>query len=116
MLAEIAELNDDHKKFYEQFVMCLKLGIHENSVDDSKIAELLRSDTSKSGDERTQLKEYVDRMNGDPSDIYSIIGESIAAVSSSSVHGILCKKSLEVLHMVGSVEEWVCPATFQGAR
>ena len=31
---EIAELNDDHKKYYERFVQCMKLGIHENSVDD----------------------------------------------------------------------------------
>ena len=43
MFTEIAELNDDHKKFYEQFVKYMELGIHENSVDDFEIAELLRS-------------------------------------------------------------------------
>ena len=62
MFTEIAELNDDHKKFYEKFIKCMKLGIHENSVDDFEIAELLRSNTSKLEDEKINWKEYVDRM------------------------------------------------------
>ena len=62
MFTEIAELNDDHKKLYEQFVKCMKLGILENSVDDFEIVELLRSNTSKLEDEKINWKEYVDRM------------------------------------------------------
>ena len=34
MFAETAEKKDDYKKFYEQFVECMRLGIYENSVDD----------------------------------------------------------------------------------
>ena len=49
MFDEIAELNDDRKKFYEQCVECMKLGIREDSVDDFEIAELLRFFTSKPG-------------------------------------------------------------------
>ena len=45
--------------FYEQFVKCTELGIRENSVDDSQIAELLRFNTSKSGDEQNSFEEYV---------------------------------------------------------
>merc|ERR1712122_172237 len=62
MFAEIGEKKDDYKKFYEQFGKCLKLGIHEDSTNRTKIAELLRFSTSKSGDEQISLKEYVDRM------------------------------------------------------
>ena len=69
MLAEIAELNDDYKKFYEQFVKCMKLGIHENSVDGVEIAELLRFNTSKPGDEQISFEEYVDRMKEGQNDI-----------------------------------------------
>ena len=58
----------------------MKLGIYENFVDGSEIAESLRSNTSKSGDEQTNLKERVDRMKGDLRDIYSITGESVAFV------------------------------------
>merc|ERR1711968_175295 len=78
MFTEITEKKDDYKKFYEQFSKNLKLGIHEDSTNRSKIAELLRFQTSKSGDESISLKEYVDRMKEGQNDIYYITGESIA--------------------------------------
>merc|ERR1712118_227067 len=57
MFEEIGEKKDDYKKFYEQFGKCLKLGVHEDSTNRVKIAELLRYQTSKSGDEMISLKE-----------------------------------------------------------
>ena len=60
ILAEIAELNDDYKKFYERCVKCMNLGICENSVDDSEIAKLLRLNTSMSGDEQISSEVFVD--------------------------------------------------------
>merc|ERR1712098_518308 len=92
MFAEIAEKKDDYKKFYEQFGKNLKLGIHEDSTNRAKLAELLRYHTSKSGDEQISLKEYVDRMKEGQNDIYYITGESIAAVSSSPFLETLRKK------------------------
>eukprot|EP00411_Alexandrium_monilatum_P056532 CAMPEP_0175425314 /NCGR_PEP_ID=MMETSP0095-20121207/49236_1 /TAXON_ID=311494 /ORGANISM="Alexandrium monilatum, Strain CCMP3105" /LENGTH=126 /DNA_ID=CAMNT_0016724643 /DNA_START=12 /DNA_END=388 /DNA_ORIENTATION=+ len=74
MFAEIAEKKDDYKKFYEQFGKCLKLGVHEDSTNRTKVAELLRFHTSKSGDEQISLKEYVDRMKEGQNDIYYITG------------------------------------------
>merc|ERR1711881_546595 len=59
---EIQENADDYKKFYEQFGKNLKLGIHEDSTNRAKLADLLRFQTSKSGDEAISLKEYCDRM------------------------------------------------------
>merc|ERR1712054_682916 len=106
MFAEIAEKKDDYKKFYEQFGKCLKLGIHEDSTNRQKIAELLRYQTSKSGDESISLKEYVDRMKEGQNDIYYITGESVAQVSSSPFLENLRKKGLEVLYMVDPVDEY----------
>ena len=60
MFAELAERKGDYKKSSEECRKCMKLGLHEDTEDDSKIAELL-----KSGDERTNLKEYVDCMRGE---------------------------------------------------
>merc|ERR1711991_906916 len=85
---------------------CLKLGIHEDSTNRTKIAELLRFSTSKSGDEQISLKEYVDRMKEGQNDIYYITGESIAVVSSSPFLENLRKKGLEVLYMVDPVDEY----------
>merc|ERR1711916_415283 len=83
-------------KFYEQFGKCLKLGIHEDSTNRAKIAELLRFRTSKSGDEQISLKEYVDRMKEGQNDIYYITGESIAVVSSSPFLENLRKEGLDI--------------------
>merc|ERR1712139_764983 len=106
MFAEIAEKKDDYKKFYEQFGKCLKLGIHEDSTNRTKVAELLRYHTSKSGDEMISLKEYVDRMKEGQNDIYYITGESIQGVSSSPFIESLRKKGYEVLYMVDPIDEY----------
>ena len=103
MFDEIAELSDDRKKFYEQFVKCMKLWIRENSVDDLEIAELLRFNTSKSGDEQIIFKEYVDRMKEDN---YHIMGESTAVVFPSSLREHLRKKGHEVLRVADPVDEY----------
>merc|ERR1711998_54509 len=106
MFTEIAEKKDDYKKFYEQFVKNLKLGIHEDSTNRNKIAELMRYHSSKSGDEMVSLKEYVDRMKEGQNDIYYITGESVAQVSSSPFIENLRKKGYEVLYMVDPVDEY----------
>merc|ERR1712194_638046 len=106
MFAEIAEKKDDYKKFYEQFGECLKLGIHEDSANRTKVAKLMRYHSSKSGDEQISFKEYVDRMKEGHNDIYYITGESIVAVSSSPFLETLRKKGLEVLYMVDPIDEY----------
>ena len=54
--------NDDNKKFYEQFRRCLKLGLHSDSTNRTKVAELFRCQTSISRDDQVSLKEYADQM------------------------------------------------------
>merc|ERR1712113_1204675 len=106
MFQEIAEKGEDYKKFYEQFGKNLKLGIHEDSTNRVKIADLMRYQTSKSGDEMVSLKEYVDRMKEGQNDIFYITGESVAAVSSSPFLESLRKKGLEVIYMVDPIDEY----------
>ena len=54
MLAEIAELKDDYMESYEQLGKSLNLGNHENSTVRGQVAELLRFNTSKFGDEQIE--------------------------------------------------------------
>jgi len=102
----LAEDEESYKKFYEQFSKNLKLGIHEDSTNRAKIAELLRFSSSQSGDDQTSLKDYVTRMKENQEDIYFITGESKEQVAASSFTERLTKKGYEVLYMTEPIDEY----------
>jgi molecular chaperone HtpG len=94
IFSDIAEKKHDYKQFYEQFGMCLEFGFQDEVTNRTKVAELLRFYTSKSGDQKISLHEYVDRMQEGQKDIVYITRASIAAVSSSPILAALGKKGL----------------------
>jgi len=107
MFAEIAENQEDYKKFYEQYSKNLKLGIHEDTTNRKKLADLLRFYTSKSGEDLISFKDYIARMKEGQKDIFYITGESRAAVAQSPFIESLKKKGYEVLYLVDPIDEYM---------
>merc|ERR1712157_165847 len=106
LFAEIAEDKDNYKKFYEQFSKNVKLGIHEDTANRNKVAELLRYHSSATGDEQTSFKDYVSRMKENQRDIYYITGESKEIVAKSAFVEKVLKAGYEVLYMVDPIDEY----------
>merc|ERR1719171_2852226 len=102
LMTGLAEDEEAYKQFYKN----LKLGIHEDSVNRNKLADLLRFSTSQSGEDQSSLKDYVTRMKENQTDIYYITGDSKDAVKASAFTERLTSKGYEVIYMVEPIDEY----------
>merc|ERR1711970_456977 len=106
LFEEMAENKEEYKKCYEQFSKNVKLGIHEDSGNRKKLADLLRYHSSASGDDVTSLKEYVSRMKENQKSIYYITGETRDQVANSAFVERVKKRGYEVIYMTEPIDEY----------
>lgn len=108
MFTEMAkDKPEDYKTFYDNFSRNLKLGVYDDDKHKDKLVDLLRFYSSKSGDDKTSLEDYVTRMKEGQKNIYYITGENIAQVRNSPFIEKLRKKGYEILYMVDTIDEYM---------
>lgn len=106
LFEELADQPDLYAKFYEHFGKNIKLGIHEDTQNKTKLAELLRFYTSASGEQMCSLKDYVSRMKENQKHIYFITGESKEVVANSAFVERIKKRGYEVVYMTEPIDEY----------
>merc|ERR1712023_92093 len=107
--AEEAEDNENYLNFWKEFQKAIKLGLYEDSSNRTKLAKLLRFQTSKTGDNWTSLEKYISRMAKGQKHIYYMSAESKEAAEKSPYLERFRKKGIEVLYYTDPIDEYAMP-------
>ena len=107
MFENIAQDEEKYKIFYEQYSKNIKLGIHEDNTNKTKLSNLLRFQTSKSENNLISFAQYISNMKENQKGIYYITGESKIAVQNSPFLEKLRKRDIEVLYLVDPIDEYM---------
>ncbi|XP_041795413.1 endoplasmin [Chelmon rostratus] len=117
MIKKIAE-EQYNDKFWKEFGTNIKLGVIEDHSNRTRLAKLLRFQTSNSETALASLEEYVERMKEKQDKIYFMAGTSRKEAESSPFVEKLLKKGYEVIYLTEPVDEYCIQALpeFDGKR
>ncbi|XP_039617744.1 endoplasmin [Polypterus senegalus] len=116
----IKKIADDkyNDKFWKEFGTNIKLGVIEDHSNRTRLAKLLRFQTSHSETVLSSLESYVERMKEKQDKIYFMAGTSRKEAESSPFVEKLLKKGYEVVYLTEPVDEYCIQALpeFDGKR
>ncbi|XP_051917402.1 endoplasmin-like isoform X2 [Hippocampus zosterae] len=117
MIKKIAEEQYDDK-FWKEFGTNIKLGVIEDHSNRTRLAKLLRFQTSNSDTALASLEQYVERMKEKQDKIYFMAGTNRKEAEASPFVERLLKKGYEVIYLTEPVDEYCIQALpeFDGKR
>jgi molecular chaperone HtpG len=100
---------EEYAEFWKTFGVVLKEGIIDDAANKTRIAKLLRfNSTASTGDvQDTPLEAYVSRMKADQKAIYYLTADTLAAARNSPHLEGFRAKGMEVLLLTDRIDEWV---------
>lgn len=105
LIESIAEDEKKYTEFYNNFSKNIKLGIHEDTTNKTRLTKLLRFRTLKS-EKQISFAQYIENMPEGQRDIYYISGESIDAIQNAPFMEKLNKRGYDVMLMVEPMDEY----------
>ncbi|XP_072341074.1 endoplasmin [Scyliorhinus torazame] len=117
MIKKIAEEKYEDE-FWKEFGTNIKLGVIEDHSNRTRLAKLLRFQSSHDETKQTSLEQYLERMKDKQDKIYFMAGASRQEAQSSPFVERLLKKGYEVLYLTEPVDEYCIQALpeFDGKR
>lgn len=108
VLDHLAEMSaEEYLKFYGEFGIVLKEGVHTDPDNKGKIAKLLRYPTTASEGKLVSLDEYIQSMAEGQERIFYITGEALETLADNPHLESLKKAGYPVLLMADPVDEFV---------
>jgi len=97
---------EDYIQFWKEYGTNIKLGVIEDSANRTRLAKLLRFNTSFSKDKQISLSEYIERMKPKQENIYFIAAMSMDEAQKSPFVERILKKGYEVLYLIDPVDQY----------
>jgi heat shock protein beta len=97
---------EDYINFWKEYGTNIKLGIIEDTANRTRLAKLLRFQTSLSKDKHISLSEYIERMKSKQEHIYFVAAMSIDEAEKSPFVERILKKGYEVLYLTDPVDQY----------
>lgn len=96
--------------FWKEYSTNIKLGIMEDPSNRTRLAKLLRFQSSSDDKKQVTLQEYLERMKEKQPAIYYVAGTSRQELENSPFVERLLKKGFEVLYLTEPVDEYCIQA------
>ena len=97
---------EDYDAFWKEYGTNIKLGVIEDTSNRTRLAKLLRFQTSVSKDKQISLSEYIERMKPKQEHIYFIAAMSVDEAQKSPFVERILKKGYEILYLTDPVDQY----------
>lgn len=97
---------EDYESFWKEYGTNIKLGVIEDTSNRTRLAKLLRFQTSQSKNKSISLSEYVERMKPKQEHIYFIAAMTTEEADKSPFVERILKKGYEILYLTDPVDQY----------